>query len=66
LPEPSTEARSSAIFLQPSALVVHKRALGQPVVQDLVPGWVVGLKDELTARTLPVFFGVLEVLLEAG
>ena len=30
------------------------------------PGFVPGPGDELTARTLPVFFGVLELLLRAG
>jgi predicted kinase len=30
------------------------------------PGFVPGPGDELTMRTLPVFFGVLEVLLRAG
>ena len=29
-------------------------------------GFAAGPGDELTARTLPVFFGVLEVLLRAG
>ena len=31
-----------------------------------VPGFVAGPGDELTMRTLPVFFGVLELLLRAG
>jgi predicted kinase len=30
------------------------------------PGFVPGVGDELTVRTLPVFFSVLEVLLRAG
>jgi predicted kinase len=30
------------------------------------PGFVAGPGDELTARTLPVFFGVLELLLRGG
>jgi len=30
------------------------------------PGFVAGRGDELTMRTLPVFFGVLELLLRAG
>ncbi len=30
------------------------------------PGFVPAVGDELTARTLPVFFGVLELLLRAG
>jgi predicted kinase len=30
------------------------------------PGFVAGPGDELTKRTLPVFFGVLELLLRAG
>ena len=30
------------------------------------PGFVSGPADELTARTLPTFFGVLELLLRAG
>jgi predicted kinase len=30
------------------------------------PGFVAGPGDELTMRTLPVFFGVLELLLRAG
>jgi predicted kinase len=30
------------------------------------PSFVPGLGDELTARTLPVFFGVVELLLRAG
>jgi predicted kinase len=30
------------------------------------PGFVAGPGDELTKRTLPVFFGVLELLLSAG
>ncbi len=30
------------------------------------PGFVAGPGDELTRRTLPVFFGVLELLLKAG
>ncbi len=30
------------------------------------PGFVAGPGDELTLRTLPVFFGVLELLLRAG
>jgi predicted kinase len=30
------------------------------------PGFVPGPGDELTARTLPLFFGVLELLLRAG
>jgi predicted kinase len=30
------------------------------------PGFVAGPGDELTARTLPVFFDVLELLLRAG
>jgi predicted kinase len=30
------------------------------------PGFVPGVGDELTVRTLPVFFGVLELLLRAG
>jgi len=32
----------------------------------VTPGFVAGPGDELTARTLPVFFGVLELLLRAG
>ena len=32
----------------------------------VTPGFVAGLGDELTRRTLPVFFGVLELLLRAG
>ena len=32
----------------------------------VTPGFVAGPGDELTARTLPVFFAVLELLLEAG
>ena len=31
-----------------------------------VPGFVPGPADELTKRTLPIFFGVLELLLSAG
>jgi predicted kinase len=31
-----------------------------------VPGFAPGPGDELTMRTLPVFFGVLELLLRAG
>jgi predicted kinase len=31
-----------------------------------VPGFVAGPGDELTMRTLPTFFGVLELLLRAG
>jgi hypothetical protein len=30
------------------------------------PGFVAGPGDELSARTLPVFFGMLELLLRAG
>ncbi len=30
------------------------------------PGFVAGPGDELTKRTMPVFFGVLELLLQAG
>jgi predicted kinase len=50
-------------------------ALGCPVIsrdeikEGMVhasPGFVPAVGDELTARTLPVFFGVLELLLRAG
>jgi len=50
-------------------------ALGCPVIsrdeikEGMVhasPGFVPGVGDELTVRTLPVFFGVLELLLRAG
>jgi predicted kinase len=50
-------------------------AIGCPVVsrdeikEGMVhasPGFVPAVGDELTARTLPVFFGVLELLLRAG
>jgi len=36
------------------------------MVHATTPGFVAGPGDELTARTLPVFFGVLKLLLEAG
>jgi predicted kinase len=51
------------------------RALGCPAIcrdeikEGMVhatPGFVSGPGDELTARTLPVFFGALEMLLTAG
>lgn len=32
----------------------------------VTPGFVPGTGDDLTARTLPVFFGVLELLVKAG
>jgi predicted kinase len=50
-------------------------ALGCPaIIRDEIkegmvhatPGFVPAVGDELTARTLPVFFGVLELLLRAG
>jgi predicted kinase len=50
-------------------------ALGCPVISrdeikegmaQASPGFVPAVGDELTARTLPVFFGVLELLLRAG
>lgn len=57
--------------------LAHKlaRAIGCPAVcrdeikegmVHVTPGFVAGPGDELTARTLPVFFGVLELLLRAG
>jgi len=57
--------------------LAHKiaRAVGCPAIcrdeikEGMVhntPGFVPGPGDELTARTLPVFFGVLELLLRAG
>ncbi|MGH3165129.1 MAG: AAA family ATPase [Trebonia sp.] len=51
------------------------RAVGCPAVcrdeikegmAHATPGFVPGLGDELTMRTLPAFFGVLELLLTAG
>jgi predicted kinase len=51
------------------------RAVGCPAIcrdeikegmVHVAPGFVAGPGDELTMRTLPVFFGVLEVLLSAG
>jgi predicted kinase len=51
------------------------RAIGCPAIcrdeikEGMVrstPGFVAGPGDELTARTLPVFFGVLELLVKAG
>jgi predicted kinase len=36
------------------------------MVQAAAPGFVPAKGDELTARTLPVFFAVLELLLRAG
>ena len=51
------------------------RAVGCPVIsrdeikEGMVhasPGFVPAVGDELTVRTLPVFFGVLELLLRAG
>jgi predicted kinase len=51
------------------------RAVGCPaIIRDEIkegmvhtrPGFTPGPGDELTARTLPVFFGVLELLLTAG
>lgn len=50
-------------------------AIGCPVISrdeikegmvHATPGFVAGPGDELTQRTLPVFFGVLELLLRAG
>jgi predicted kinase len=50
-------------------------AVGCPVISrdeikegmvHATPGFVPAVGDELTARTLPVFFGVLEMLLRAG
>ena len=35
-------------------------------MMQATPGFVPGTGDELTLRTLPVFFGVLELLLSAG
>jgi predicted kinase len=57
--------------------LAHKiaRAVGCPAIcrdeikEGMVhntPGFVSGPGDELTTRTLPVFFGVLELLLRAG
>jgi predicted kinase len=57
--------------------LAHKlaRAVGCPAVcrdeikegmVQATPGFVPGPADELTARTLPTFFGVLELLLRAG
>ena len=57
--------------------LAHKiaRALGCPAVcrdeikegmAHVSPGFVPAPGDELTARTLPVFFGMLELLLRAG
>ena len=51
------------------------RAVGCPAIcrdeikegmMQATPGFVPGPGDELTLRTLPVFFGVLELLLAAG
>jgi predicted kinase len=51
------------------------RAVGCPAIcrdeikegmAHTVPGFVPAPGDELTARTLPIFFGVLELLLRAG
>jgi predicted kinase len=51
------------------------RAVGCPAIcrdeikegmMQATPGFVPGPGDELTLRTLPVFFGVLELLLTAG
>lgn len=51
------------------------RAVGCPAIcrdeikegmVHVTPGFVAGPGDELTARTLPVFFGVLDLLLRAG
>ena len=51
------------------------RAIGCPAIcrdeikEGMVhatPGFVPGASDELTMRTLPAFFGVLELLLTAG
>jgi len=51
------------------------RAVGCPAIcrdeikegmVHVTPGFVAGPGDELTARTLPVFFAVLELLLKAG
>src|SRR6266851_4732024 len=51
------------------------RAVGCPAIcrdeikegmMQATPGFVPRPGDELTARTLPVFFGVLELLLRAG
>ena len=57
--------------------LAHKlaRAVGCPAIcrdeikegmAHLTPGFVPGPGDELTRRTLPVFFGVLELLLRAA
>ena len=54
--------------------MIGARAVGCPAIcrdeikegmAHLTPGFVPGPGDELTRRTLPVFFGVLELLLRA-
>jgi hypothetical protein len=67
--------RAGEVFLEASGRIQIAREIGCPAIcrdeikEGMVlatPGFVPGPADELSARTLPVFFGVAALLVRAG